>query len=232
MARFAVIPAAPILLEGVDLQETAEVAGLRGKIRSLLGTADEWALPVSELPPMAGIGGYGIDRGIDLRTNALLEGEDWRLAVLSLSSADREECVNAHPAIGIAALHAHAAGSRLKPAEPIEATSHLLIPIDLSAAATPDAPLAPVPGALDFDAQVLACLRSGNIDQLSACLTRAEDFRADLSLLGAALEFMSNDPSTAWPVTGGGANGPVATWVEEFDTSIHEVRSICGYGEY
>ena len=85
MAVFAVIPAAPILVAGVDLAETSHAAQMRAAIESCLLTRSEWTLPVRQLPPLAGLGGLGIDRGIDTRTNELLDGEEWVQAVSELS---------------------------------------------------------------------------------------------------------------------------------------------------
>ena len=72
MGTVAVIPAAPVLLEGIDHRETEHIGRLRQRIQAVLAARPDWALPVEDLPPVLGLGGWGIDRGIDTRTGALL----------------------------------------------------------------------------------------------------------------------------------------------------------------
>src|SRR5699024_7837828 len=88
MGSYAIIPAAPVLLDDVDLIETAQTAELRATIRTALQTQPSWALPVDTLPPVAGLGGWGIDRGIDTRSGRLLTGSHWVDAVESLTEGE------------------------------------------------------------------------------------------------------------------------------------------------
>ncbi|MCF2572931.1 hypothetical protein [Brevibacterium sp. UCMA 11754] len=217
MRSFAIIPAAPILLAGVDLAETATAVALRTSIESALLTKASWALPISGLPPLAGLGGLGIDRGIDTRTNELLEGEDWVQAVSELSPANRADCESAHPAIAVALLHAHASGVRIGP---LGSSDDLLVPIDLSAAASYNAPLAPVPLAAEADDRIVRSLQDGDIGAVSAAIAAAADVHADLDLLDAAVVHMRAH---------GGRNYSFTT---VFDERVHEVRSLCGTGTY
>src|SRR5699024_2041733 len=145
-----IIPAAPVLLDDVDLIETAQRAELRATIRATLRTQPSWALPVETLPPVAGLGGWGIDRGIDTVSGRLLTGSHWVEAVESLAAAEAVD-----PAVIIALLHAHSADVEVGP---LGSSPNLLLPIDLSAAVTDNAPLAPVDGAADFDAAVVTAL--------------------------------------------------------------------------
>lgn len=217
MPSFAIIPAAPILLAGVDLAETAAIAQLRTAIESCLLTDTSWALPVSELPPVAGLGGLGIDRGIDTRTNELLEGEDWVQAVSVLSPATRAACESAHPAIAVALLHGHASGVRIGP---LGCSDDLLIPIDLSVAASENAPLAPVPGALEADDRIVRSLQAGDVEAVAGAITAATDVHADLDLLEAAAAHMLAQEGSDY------------SFNSVFDESVHQVRSLCGTGTY
>ncbi|MDN5806419.1 MAG: hypothetical protein L0J17_11830 [Brevibacterium sp.] len=216
MPSFAIIPAAPILLAGVNLAETANIARLRAAIESCLLSKAAWALPVRELPPLAGLGGLGIDRGIDTRDGELLEDEDWVQAVSELAPAHRAACESAHPAIAVAALHAHAAGVRIGP---LGSSADLLIPIDLSVAASENAPLAPVPDAVEANDRVVNSLTGDDARTISAASTAAADVHADLDLLAAALDTLNQEPSDY-------------SFRTVFDESVHEVRSLCGAGTY
>ncbi|SMX78373.1 hypothetical protein [Brevibacterium aurantiacum] len=229
MASFAVIPAAPILVAGVDLAETSHAAQMRAAIESCLLTRSEWTLPVTQLPPLAGLGGLGIDRGIDTRTNELLEGEEWVQAVSKLSPADRAVCESAHPAIAVALLHAHSVGVRIGALAGSESPSssgapasneNLLVPIDLSAAASEEAPLAPVPGATQADERIVAALSTGDPQSVATAVAAAADVHADLELLEAAAAHMLAHRSSDYSFT------------TVFDENLHEVRSLCGTGTY
>ncbi|GAA1561461.1 hypothetical protein [Brevibacterium picturae] len=217
MPSFAIIPAAPILLAGVDLTETAHVARLRAGVESSLMSRPAWALPVRELPALAGLGGLGIDRGIDTRTNELLEGEDWVQAVSELSPAQRATCESAHPGIAVALLHAHSAGVRIGP---LGSTDDLLVPIDLSVAASENAPLAPVPGAEEVDERIVDSLTAGDVRTVASAVSAASDVHTDLDLLAAAAAHMLDQESSEY------------SFDTVFDDSVHEVRSLCGTGTY
>lgn len=217
MPAFAIIPAAPILLAGVDFAESTKVRQLRIAIETCLLTQTMWALPVSELPPVAGLGGLGIDRGIDTRTNELFEGEDWVQTVSELNPAERAASESAHPAIAVALLHAHACGVRIGP---LGSTDDLLVPIDLSVAASENAPLAPVPGAPEADYRIVQSLTIGDVDEVAAAIAAGADVHADLDLLDAA---------TAHMLVRDGSDYSFNT---VFDESVHEVRSLCGTGTY
>lgn len=217
MPAFAIIPAAPILLNGVNLSESAQIGQLRTDIESCLQTKTLWSLPVSELPPVAGLGGLGIDRGIDTRTNELLEGEDWVQTVSKLNPADRAASESAHPAIAAALLHAHTCGVRIGP---LGSTDDLLVPIDLSVAASENAPLAPVSGAVQADDRIIHSLNVGDVDEIVAAIATATRVHADLDLLEAAAEHMQVHRASDY------------SFRTVFDESVHEVRSLCGTGTY
>ena len=110
MGAFAIIPAAPVLLENIDRSETARMAELRTAARDTVSTQTDWALPIETLPPVAGLGGWGIDRGVDTRTGRLLSGTDWVDTVDTLTMDERRLAEAADPAVIVAILHAHAAG--------------------------------------------------------------------------------------------------------------------------
>lgn len=223
MPSFAIIPAAPIFLADVDLAEGPRLQELRAAIESNLAAHARWALPIDVLPPLAGLGGLGIDRGIDTRTGQLLEDDEWVQAVSEIDAVARAACESAHPAIGVALLHAHAVGVQVGP---MGSSEELLIPIDLSVAASSDAPLAPVPGAAESDERLVQALTAGDGATTTAVIAGAAGLHSDLALLDAAASRMlvqeSGEPSftTAFDFT------------TVFDETVHEVRSLCGIGTY
>lgn len=218
MAAFAIIPAAPVLLASIDGLESARTAELRSRMEDLLTTQKSWALPVDTLPPVAGLGGWGIDRGIVTRTGELLIGTEWVEAVMSLSEGERAASETADPAIIVGLLHAHAAGVAVGARDTSE---NMLAPIDLSAAASADAPLAPVDGAADFDEQIVTALTGADpIDSstLLALTAEAESFHANFAALEASVRQLDRL---------GRRFGPLDVI---FDESVHEVRSLCAAG--
>lgn len=219
MAAFAIIPAAPVLLADIDGLESARTAELRSGIEDLLATQTSWALPVDTLPPVAGLGGWGIDRGIVTRTGEVLTGTDWVEAVRSLSASQREASEIADPAIIVGLLHAHAAGVEVGARDTSE---NMLAPIDLSAAASADAPLAPVDGAADFDDQVVATLTCSDLIDVSTLLVltaEAQTFHANLTALEAGVGHLS------------GLGRRLGNLEVIFDEHVHEVRSLCAAGD-
>ncbi|WP_166972606.1 hypothetical protein [Brevibacterium atlanticum] len=246
MGTSALIPAAPVLLDDVDRSEPPQIARLREAIRQVLRTEESWALPVETLPPVAGLGGWGIDRGIETETGRLLTGPEWIEAVESLTPADRQLAEAADPAIIVALLHAHAAEVAVGP---IGSSENLLLPLDLSGAATDDAPLAPIDGAAEFDADLVdaltaessAALNSGTTDRSLAggSLTtssdvvvavdsdrlfdlcfQARDVHADLTVVEAGIRNLIS------------ANATLSPFDLVFDEPVHDVRSICGTGTW
>jgi hypothetical protein len=242
MGTCALIPAAPVLLDDIDRSEPPRIAQLRESIRQVLRTEDSWALPVETLPPVAGLGGWGIDRGIDMETGRLLTGEEWVGAVESLTPEERRIAEAADPAVIIALLHAYAAEVAVGP---IGSSENLLLPLDLSGAATDDAPLAPVDGAAEYDAALVEALTaagpsvlySGNAarprsdrslpttsDPVAAIDTvrvldlcsQAHTVHADLTVVEAGIRNLTS------------ANARLSPFDLVFDEPVHEVRSICG----
>lgn len=217
MGSFAIIPAAPVLLHDIDRSETSRTAELRSAIEDVLRRRPDWALPIEALPPVAGLGGLGIDRGIEARTGLRLDGQAWVEAVNALSAADRETSEKAHPGVAVAYLHADAAGVRLGP---LGSSENLLIPIDLSVAASEDAPLAPVPGAAEAEEELIAALRAGDPRGVLQAAATGHEVHADLTLLeSAARQLLESD-------TDFGGFDVV------FDVDLHEVRSLCAAGTY
>ena len=220
MGAFAIIPAAPVLLEKIDRSEATRMVELRTAIRDTLRTQTRWALPIETLPPVAGLGGWGIDRGVDTRTGRLLCGPDWVETVGALTVEARRVAEAADPAIIVAILHAHAAGVDIGP---LGSSENLLLPIDLSGAATEDAPLAPIDGAAEFDAAVVETLTSGatmDTERLLEHCERAETVAANLSGLAAGIRYTVD------------RGARVSTLVPAVDESVHEVRTLCGTGTW
>ncbi|SDS46802.1 hypothetical protein SAMN04489752_1781 [Brevibacterium siliguriense] len=220
MGTFAIIPAAPVLLEDIDRIETTRMVELRTAIRDTVRTQAEWALPIEVLPPVAGLGGWGIDRGVDTRTGRLLTGSDWGETVEALTPEERRLAEAADPAIIVAILHAHAAGVDIGT---LGTSENLLLPIDLSGAATEDAPLAPVDGAADFDAAVIEALTSGptmDTERLFEFCDRADSVAANLSALAAGIRYAVS------------RSARVSTLEPIVDEPVHEVRTLCGTGTW
>lgn len=220
MGAFAVIPAAPVLLENIDHSETTRMVELRTAFHNTVRSQSDWALPIETLPPVAGLGGWGIDRGVDTRTGRFLAGSDWVDTVASLTTDERRLAEAADPAIIVAILHAHAADVGIGP---LGSSENLLLPIDLSGAATEDAPLAPIDGAEDFDRAVVETLTSGpTIDtaRLVEICVRAETMAANLSVLAAGIRHLVD------------RGARVSTLEPVIDERVHEVRSLCGTGSW
>ncbi|MGO0604844.1 hypothetical protein [Brevibacterium linens] len=220
MGAFAIIPAAPVLLENIDRSETARMVELRTVIRDTVRTQTHWALPIETLPPVAGLGGWGIDRGVDTRTGRLLSGTDWVEAVDTLTTDERGLAEAADSAVIVALLHAHAAGVEVGP---LGTSENLLLPIDLSGAAADDAPLAPIDGAADFDDAVVETLTSGpTLDTASLVdlCEQAESMAASLSVLAAGIRH----------VVDYGAR--VSALEPVIDERVHHVRTLCGTGSW
>lgn len=215
MGRLALIPSAPVLLPDVDLSETESVAEVRAGIRATLTSADRWALPVDMLPTLLGLGGFGIDRGIDTRTGERLDGADWENAVADLDTAERARCATAHPGLSIAALHADDAGVSIGA---LGSGEDILVPIDLSAAASADSPLAPVAGAREFDTAVVDAVRAGDLARLIEAVGSAAAVHADLDLLGRALGTTTTTSRHRTTII--------------VDTTVHDVRTLCAEIEY
>lgn len=218
MGAFAIIPAAPVLLENIDRSETARMVELRTAIHDTLRTQTHWALPIETLPPVAGLGGWGIDRGVDTRTGQSLSGAEWADTVEGLTADERGLAEAADPAILVAILHVHAIGIDIGP---LGSSENLLLPIDLSGAAAEDAPLAPLDGAAEFDRAVVETLTSGttlDIGSLLDLCDQAEAMAANLSVLAAGIRHAVDQGARV------SALEPVV------DERVHEVRSVCGTG--
>ncbi|WP_181275773.1 hypothetical protein [Brevibacterium oceani] len=242
MGTCALTPAAPVLLDDIDRSEPPRIAQLRESIRQVLRTEESWALPVETLPRVAGLGGWGIDRGIDMETGRLLTGEEWVEAVESLTPEERQIAEAAAPSVIIALLHAHAAETTVGP---IGSSENLLLPLDLSGAATDDAPLAPIDGAAEFDAALVEALTAGGASDLGSgnaarprsdrsptttsdsvaaidtgrvldLCSQAHSVHADLTVVEAGIRNLTS------------ANATLSPFDLVFDEPVHEVRSICG----
>lgn len=217
MGTSAVIPAAPVLLDHIDHSEPSRMAQLRDSIRQVLLTQDSWALPVTTLPPVAGLGGWGIDRGIVTATGRMLTGDEWVETVGSLTPAERRIAEATDPAIIVALLHAHAAGVAVGP---IGSSENLLLPLDLSGAATDNAPLAPVDGAADFDAELVDALTADalsiDVGRVLELCSQAPAFHADLTAVDAGIRHLISE------------NAFLSPFDFVFDEPVHEVRSVCG----
>lgn len=187
-----VVPGTPLLLPGVDPREPGRMAHLRAHVVALLREAPDWVLPVPAVPPALSLGGLGIHRGASVRiagscgwvdADALLDGPDLARLVDGLEDAEAARAGKTGHGTVVAALLAAQAGARVHlhaggadcPGE-----APLLLPVDFSAAAHPDAPLAPRTGADGFDDRLLRALR-GPVDTtaIAALADEAPGFAAD-----------------------------------------------------
>src|SRR5699024_5213640 len=158
--------------------------------------------------------------GIDTVSGRLFTGSHWVEAVESLTDDGRAAAEAVDPAVIIALLHAHSADVEVGP---LGSSPNLLLPIDLSAAVTDNAPLAPVDGAADFDAAVVTALTGTadiDTDRLIALCVSAEPVIADLSRL----------LSGTWPIVALGCT--VSAPELSVDERVHEVRCLCGTGTW
>ncbi|MGO1396789.1 MAG: hypothetical protein ACTHVY_00800 [Brevibacterium yomogidense] len=209
-----VIPGTALLLEGVDHREPTAMREFRTALHRRLGRAQTWrvAVPNGPVPPLLSLGGLGIGVGVRIdRTeggcvvdpSSVLTGEDLAVEVRRLradgSTAAARDC-EIPIGVAVAVLVALEASRtvRLVPTSPARLpltagqTEPLLVPIDFSGAAHPDAPLERRPGAAEFDdrleraltgpidTSVLAILH-GETDAAAACT----DALAAVDLAGA-----------------------------------------------
>ncbi|WP_029089888.1 hypothetical protein [Brevibacterium album] len=222
------IPGTPLLLEGIDACEPADVRDLRTAMGEVLRSAPEWtvvlpgnapnphggtaaaarsravpgARPEAEtLPQLLSLGGLGVPRGVrvswrdaraaaarreaHLASSGSLEGPALVSAVGTLRELDPASAAaseNVPTGIVVAVLAALDAGVRVRlvsdprvsAAEGLSAqegqsevagpSRSLLVPLDFSGAAHPDAPLAPIGGAEAFD-EALEQVLTGQVDR-------------------------------------------------------------------
>lgn len=199
--RALVLPGTPLLLPGVDAGEPAEMRQLRDDLLTRLADGAQWHLPVPAVPPVVSLGGLGVDRGAVVRrtgtgTGTIRSGEAVRgaalaAAVTGLTEAEAATARELAPALAVAALLAVEAGAvvrlRAPDAHPgADDDAPWLLPIDFSAAAHTEAPLAPRPGAADFDDALEAAL-TGPVDTaaLRALVDRAPGAAAHIDALTA-----------------------------------------------
>lgn len=172
--RAAVVPAAPVYTAGVTRTRTPA----EDTLRQAMLTAITWAaggstdIGIDADTPLVGLGPYGIDRGVDMRTGQLLTGSAWQAAVAELADdASRQAAQDACARAGSAALLAVEAG--LTPV-PLDRAQAALITFDFSATSTPDGPLAPVEGAPEHDRALMEAIQAS---QAQALVQAARDAR-------------------------------------------------------
>lgn len=190
-----VIPGTPLLLPGADPREPGRMTRLRACVVSLLQESPVWVLPVPApaVPPALSLGGLGVAIGASVRgtgpcgrvePDALCDGPGLARLIDGLDDAEAARTAQTAHGTVVAALLAAQSGARVHlhagAADCPEADAPLLLPVDFSAAAHPDAPLAPRSGADDFDDRLLRALR-GPVDPatLTALADEAHGFAAD-----------------------------------------------------
>lgn len=181
--RAAVVPAAPVYTAGVTRTRTPAEDTLR---QSML-TSITWAagssteIGIDADTPLVGLGPYGIDRGVDMRTGQLLTGSAWRDAVAELADdASRQAVQDACARAGSAALLAVEAG--LAPV-PLHRAHAALITFDFSATSTPDGPLAPVEGAAEHNRALMEAIKAGQAQTLEQAAHDAHTFASNTESL-------------------------------------------------
>ncbi|SMY11339.1 hypothetical protein [Brevibacterium jeotgali] len=190
-----VIPGTALLLEGVDQREPAAMREFREELHRLLDRAQTWrvAIPGPRVPALLSLGGLGIGTGVRIdRTgddcvvtaSDVLRGDDLAAEVGRLRGdravAADDDC-EIPLGIAVAVLAALEASRTVQlvptPAgrAPLAAghAEPLLVPLDFSGAAHPDAPLEPRPGAADFDDRLERAL-TGPVDTTNLSLLHSE----------------------------------------------------------
>lgn len=195
-AVIELLPAAPVYVPGVNPGADASDRELTALMLEAF-VAGSVHVPAPYLPPVAGLGGYGIDMGVDLRESPgrLLTGAQWRGTCAALSPGERQAAATAHPSLSVLALLANAAGTPLTTWPPSGAQAlleRLVVPVDLCATSFPDGPLAPVDGAGDFDTAAIAALSAWDVAQLRELARHDTDFAADLSQAQRATDLAEN----------------------------------------
>ena len=181
--RAAVVPAAPVYTAGVTRTRTPA----EDTLRQAMLTAITWAagesteIGIDADTPLVGLGPYGIDRGVDMRTGQLLTGSAWQDAVVELTDeAARQAVHDACARAGSAALLAVEAG--LTPV-PLDRAQAALITFDFSATSTPDGPLAPVEGAPEHDRALMEAIQAGQAQALTHAAQDARTYASNTESL-------------------------------------------------
>lgn len=201
-----IVPGTPLLVPGVDRREPPELTHLRDRIADLLRESDTWVVPLAAtaVPPLLSLGGLGIDAGARVRMSPgcgrvgpaeLVTGTALAEAVDGLDTGGAEQAAGTSTGVVVGALLAAAAGADVHlhpcggesgtPPHPDRPAGPLLVPVDFSAAAHPDAPLAPREGADAFDERLEQAL-TGPLEraELRALGDAANRFAAALEPLG------------------------------------------------
>ncbi|OFT27198.1 hypothetical protein HMPREF3172_00865 [Brevibacterium sp. HMSC08F02] len=181
--RAAVVPAAPVYTAGVTRTRTPA----EDTLRQAMLTAIAWAagesteIGIDADTPLVGLGPYGIDRGVDMRTGQLLTGNAWQAAVAELpDEAARQTVQDACARAGSAALLAVEAG--LTPV-PLDRAQAALITFDFSATSTPDGPLAPVEGAPEHDRALMEAIQASQAQALTHAARDARTYASNTESL-------------------------------------------------
>ena len=181
--RAAVVPAAPVYTAGVTRTRTPA----EDTLRQAMLTAIAWAagesteIGIDADTPLVGLGPYGIDRGVDMRTGQLLTGSAWQAAVAELpDEAARQAVQDACARAGSAALLAVEA--ELTPV-PLDRAQAALITFDFSATSTPDGPLAPVEGAAEHDRALMEAIQAGQAQALTHAAQDARTYASNTESL-------------------------------------------------
>lgn len=188
-----VIPGTPLLLGRVDHREPTVMQEFRQTLHHLLEHAQTWrvAIPGLHVPSLLSLGGLGLGVGVAcddgesaVSASDVLRGDDLAAEVQRLraqrpaaAAAAREIPIG----IAVAVLVALEASRtvRLVPtgsnSAPVAAgdAEPLLVPIDFSGAAHPDAPLELRSGAAEFDGRLERAL-TGPVDTTALSLLRGE----------------------------------------------------------
>lgn len=181
--RAAVVPAAPVYTTGVTRTRTPAEDTLRQAMLTAIAWAagDSTELGIDADTPLVGLGPYGIDRGVDMRTGQLLTGSAWQDAVVELTDeAARQAVHDACARAGSAALLAVEAG--LTPV-PLDRAQAALITFDFSATSTPDGPLAPVEGAAEHDRALMEAIQAGQAQALTHAAQDARTYASNTESL-------------------------------------------------
>lgn len=181
--RAAVVPAAPVYTAGVTRTRTPAEDTLRQTMLTAIAWAagDNTEIGIDADTPLVGLGPYGIDRGVDMRTGQLLTGSAWQAAVAELpDEAARQAVQDACAQAGSAALLAVEA--ELTPV-PLDRAQAALITFDFSATSTPDGPLAPVEGAAEHDRALMEAIQTGQAQAMAHAARDARTYASNTESL-------------------------------------------------
>ncbi|WP_349827664.1 hypothetical protein [Brevibacterium litoralis] len=235
--RAVLMPATPLVLSGIDHGEPAALTRLRERLHGTLRAEyDRTGRPLvlhvtGPVPEVVGLGGLGIDRGLRVAVSGTvpadvvaLDSQDYRTALEEI----RAESLDIPTVVALMATHeagvpVHLAAStdRTPPLSgTVPSSGTALVPLDLSAVAHPDGPLAPVEGAAETNTALVNALLGGARED-RALVERILEIGVPGAALGHLTALLD---SPDWRLSAGGEGASAAWRTELVDrTDVHHV---------